>query len=83
MEDAQFSLASLLEEKGEIEEAIKYYKLAAEQGDFAAAENLAILFKDAGNFAEAEKYYRLAAELGEPNALRELEKMTNEKTIIS
>ena len=49
-------------------EAMKWYRLAAEQGNAAAQFNLGVMYERAGacaqDYAEAVKWYRLAAEQG-------------------
>ncbi len=49
-------------------EAVKWYRLAAEQGDASAQYNLGIMYINGKgvpqDYAEAVKWYRLAAEQG-------------------
>ena len=53
-------------------EAVKWYRLAAEQGDSAAQYNLAVMYNNGEgvlqDYAEAMKWYRLAAEQGYADA---------------
>jgi TPR repeat protein len=53
-------------------EALKWYRLAADQGNAQAQANLGIMYeKGQGvprNAAEAMRWYRLAADLGNPRA---------------
>ncbi|MDR2869950.1 MAG: sel1 repeat family protein, partial [Deferribacteraceae bacterium] len=57
-------------------EAVKWYLLAAEQGDMFAQCELGYAYKKGmgvePNIAEAKKWWRKAAEQGEENAAREL-----------
>ena len=50
-------------------EAVKWYRLAAEQGDVAAQYNLGIMYDNGDgvpqDYKEAVKWYRLAAEQGD------------------
>jgi TPR repeat protein len=56
----------------DLAEAVRYYALAAEQGDALAQFNLGICYKHgegvAQNWAEAVRYFRLAAEQGVADA---------------
>ena len=53
-------------------EALKWYRLAADQGDASAQNNLGVMYaKGQGvpqNYAEALKWYRLAADQGNASA---------------
>ena len=53
-------------------EAVKWYRLAAEQGNAKAQYNLAVMYDNGEgvpqDYAEAVKWYRLAAEQGDAKA---------------
>ena len=57
-------------------EALKWYRLAAEQGDAKAQYNLALMYDDGHgtpqDYAETIKWYRLSAEQGHAMALNNL-----------
>ena len=57
-------------------EAVKWYRLAAEQGDAVAQYNLGVMYDNGQgvpqDYAEAVKWYRLAAEQGYAHAQRNL-----------
>ena len=53
-------------------EAVKWYRLAADQGDASAQYNLGVMYANGQgvpqNHAEAVKWYRLAADQGNASA---------------
>ena len=70
-EDA-FSKGVVADKSGDYVEAVKWYRLAAEQGHASAQYNLGVMY-DQGegvpeNDTEAVRWYRLAAEQGDPKA---------------
>jgi TPR repeat protein len=69
-------------EAGEYAEAVKWYRLAAEQGDADAQSNLGFMYANGRgvpeNDAEAVKWYRLAAEQGNASAQYNLALMYDE-----
>ena len=62
------------------EEAIKWYRKAAEQGSSAAQRNLAYCYEKgkgiAKNIDEAVAWYRKAANQGDNSAMESLERLT-------
>ena len=60
-------------------EAVKYYKLAANQGDADAQYNLALCYEYgqgvAKSISEAVKYYKLAADQGDEAAQKRLREL--------
>ena len=52
----------------DLEKALKWYRLSAEQGDSVAQYNLGVMYEDGAGVdkdpAEALKWYRLSAEAG-------------------
>jgi TPR repeat protein len=64
------------------EEAVKWYRLAAEQGNVDAQYNLGCSYEDGEgveqNHEEAIKWYRLAAEQGEEDAKEALARLQDE-----
>ena len=64
------------------DEAAKWYRLAAEQGDANAQYILGVLYEDGlgveQSDTEAEKWYRKAAEQGNTDAAKRLAKLDNE-----
>jgi len=69
-------------EAGEYAEAVKWYRLAAEQGYATAQYNLGVMYANGEgvpeNDAEAVKWYRLAAEQGDAKAQYNLALMYDE-----
>ena len=67
------------------EEAVKWYRKAAEQGDADAQKNLGDCYADGDgvekNYKEAVKWYRKAAELGNDNAQIMLNRIKTAKYI--
>ena len=51
-------------EEGNYEQAEKYWKMAADQGDIEAQYALGILYEDTGRADFSEKYYKMAADEG-------------------
>ena len=64
------------------EEAVKWWRLAAEQGDADAQLNLGVCYYEGTgveeDLEEAVKWWRLAAEQGDEKAKEVLEKLQNE-----
>lgn len=61
--ESQFNLGFLYEEKGDLENAIKWYLLAAENNSINAQINLGILYEEKGLISEAKKWYKKAADV--------------------
>ena len=64
-------------------EAVKWYKMAIEQGNASASFNLGLIYEYGKpgipkNKAEAIKWYRKAAEQGSETAQKNLRKLENE-----
>ena len=74
--DAQYNLGGVYEQgvgvPQDYAEAVKWYRLAAEQGHASAQHNLGILYREGRGVpqddAEAVKWTRLGAEQGDANA---------------
>lgn len=67
------NLGAEAEEKGELEEAAKWYRKAAEAGDARAQYCLAaLLILENDDFEAASEWYRKAAEAGDPDAMDQL-----------
>lgn len=66
--ETQFNLGFLYEEKGDLENAIKWYLLAAERDFINAQINLGILYEEQGLIPEAKKWYNKASDLGDGDA---------------
>ena len=62
-------------------EALKWYRLAADQGDASAQYNLGVMYDNGQgvpqNYAEALKWYRLAADQGNASAQHSLGLMSD------
>jgi hypothetical protein len=69
---ADITKAVNLHEEGKYEEAIKIYRMAAEQGNVIAQNNLGACYEDgkgvSQDYTEAAKWYRMAAEQGDATA---------------
>jgi TPR repeat protein len=65
------------------DEAVKYYKLSADQGCVNAQYNLGYMYYNgkgvAQNYDEAAKYYKQAADQGDLQSIKQLEKINNYK----
>ena len=63
-----------LSEVGNYAEAVKWYRIAAEQGDADAQFNLGLLYNNGDgvtqNYTEAAKWYHKAAEQGDYDAVK-------------
>ncbi|CAE8720570.1 unnamed protein product [Polarella glacialis] len=57
-------LASLLEERGDLQEAEALYRTASSQGHLPATSNLALLLEERGDLQQAEALYRTASSQG-------------------
>lgn len=66
---AQFNLAITYSQKGDLEQAKHYYKLAACQVHSIANFNLGCIYDEEGNIKEAKRYYNLAADQGHLHAI--------------
>jgi tetratricopeptide (TPR) repeat protein len=83
--DAASALEGKMKKKGgdengqginqDYEEAKRYYKLAADQGNALAQYNLALIYEVIQNYSDAIHYYKLAAEQGDTDALSNLERI--------
>lgn len=62
------SLADKYKKKGDIEKAIKHYKLAIEDGSTKSMNKLALLYVNNHNLSEAKKYYQMSFERGNESA---------------
>lgn len=75
--DAVFNLAMCTEKN--VQEALKWFKNAAEQGDEQAMYNIAITYHDGKevnrDMNEAKKWYMKAASKGNQRAIAELQKL--------
>jgi tetratricopeptide (TPR) repeat protein len=60
---AAFSLGVLLRERGDLDEAERWWREAATSGDPAAAFSLGVLLRERGDLDEAERWWRRAKEL--------------------
>jgi len=69
--------------KKDPKEAMKYFKLAAAQGNAVAQVNIGYFYHIgegvAPNYKKAKKYYTLAAKQGDPSAKTNLRNLKNEK----
>lgn len=79
-----FDIEKYLDEDNDEQEAVKWYRLAAEQGIAEAQYTLGKLYEDGDvipkNAQEAKKWYRLAAEQGDHFAAFKLEHWKEEDT---
>jgi hypothetical protein len=57
----KFLLGLLARQRGDLAEAERWYRQAADEGSLAAANNLGFLAWERGDLAEAERWYRQAA----------------------
>ena len=55
---AMNNLGTIYQEEDMLEEAKKWYELAAEKGEINAMKNLGALHKKLGNTEESEKWYK-------------------------
>ncbi|MBN6065385.1 sel1 repeat family protein [Aggregatibacter actinomycetemcomitans] len=78
--ESQFNLGFLYEEKGDLEKAIKWYLLAAENNFINAQINLGILYEEKGLISEAKKWYKRASELNDGDAKYYLALLLYEET---
>jgi TPR repeat protein len=66
--ESQFQRGILLKSDNE-EEAIKYLRLAADQGHPGACLELGLVHRNSGNYADSLEWFRLAARRGNPEGI--------------
>lgn len=73
VEEAPLRKGAAAVERGDYREAVKFYRIAADEGNPFAATNLGAMYHDGvgvtQNFAEAAKWYRIAADRGHDVAM--------------
>lgn len=69
---AAYSLGLIYESEKQPEEAYKWYKIAADEGDSSAQFMVALHYYDKKNLKEAEKYYILSADQKDAEAMYNL-----------
>ncbi len=69
----------LLGEQGEENQAVQWYRRAADAGDAAAMVNLGALLRKQGKEDQAEQWYRKAADAGNADAMVNLEALLAEQ----
>lgn len=67
-----YSLGLIYENEKQPEEAYKWYKIAADEGDSSAQYTIALYYYDQKNLKEAEKYYVLSADQKDSEAMYNL-----------
>ena len=73
--DAALALGVFYHERGQTDEAAKYYTIAAEQGEREAQCNLGNIYEDGDEYAEAFHWYKSAADQGSLPGLYNLSKV--------
>ena len=63
-----YNLGVLLEERGEVAEAVQWYREAAGSGHAHAMYNLGVLLQERGEVVVAEQWWRKAAATGDFDA---------------
>ncbi|GLZ79515.1 hypothetical protein Afil01_43220 [Actinorhabdospora filicis] len=69
---AMYNLGILLQQRGDLDGAEKWYRRATETGHTDATFNLGILLEQRGDLDEAEKWYRRATDTGDTGAMNNL-----------